>query len=408
MMARAEGLTRQALAEIYRHRRRAYTKSIRVAKKEAWQKLVTTRGRGGPWGLPYKLVSGKRKPAGIFITQEDSTWTEAASRLLNALVPDDSTVAENRDHQRIRDYVNEGPTSSNEEPLAFSQEEIKNAIWQCAKKKAPGEDSVTAEILRAAWVSAKERLTALYNSSVAYYVAKYASKCEPHDLEKLLDKPFQWLKDKAVYGSSFSPSRWLSHLSVWDENDLLFEGETTEACFLRRQNELRPLLGNLSAEQFAYMEAVIQQTIAQAVALNTGRLPNDAEPSNFQIPNLAPDKEKEWKEEEGNDPNDFCEEPIPTSVMPDDVYHTSVQHLNIQQKNLFRNVSAAIEKDIAKQDNQLLLFITGGAGSGKSFLLKLIVEHISHPSWNTVTSQNLPFSVCDGIQPGKVSSLFVE
>ncbi|KAF6215747.1 hypothetical protein GE061_000080 [Apolygus lucorum] len=164
MMARAEGLARQALAEIYRHRRRAYTKSIKVAKKEAWRKLVTARGRGDPWGLPYKLVSGKRKPAGIFITQEDSTWTEAASRLLNALVPDDSTVAENRDHQRIRDYVNEGPTSSNEEPLAFSQEEIKNAIWRCAKKKAPGEDGVTAEILRAAWVSAKERLTALYNS----------------------------------------------------------------------------------------------------------------------------------------------------------------------------------------------------------------------------------------------------
>ncbi|KAF6209325.1 hypothetical protein GE061_015072 [Apolygus lucorum] len=161
------------------------------------------------------------------------------------------------------------------------------------------------------------------------------------------------------------------HVPFRDENDLLFEGETAEACFLRRQNELRPLLGNLSAEQFAHMEAVIQQALAQAVALNTGRLPNDAEPSNCQIPNLAPDEEILI-----NDPNDFCEEPIPTSVMPDDVYVTSVQHLNIQQKNLFHTVSASIEKDIAKQDNQLLLFITGGAGSGKSFLLKLIVEHI--------------------------------
>ncbi|KAF6215915.1 hypothetical protein GE061_000250 [Apolygus lucorum] len=198
------------------------------------------------------------------------------------------------------------------------------------------------------------------------------ANANPMMQEKLLDKPFQRLKDKAaVYGSSFSPSRWLSYLSVWDENDLLFEGETAEACFLRRQNELRPLKGNLSAEQFAHMEAVIQQAIAQAVALNTGRLPNDAEPRNFLIPNLAPDEEILI-----NDPNDFCEEPIPTSVMPDDVYLTSVQHLNIQQKNLFHTVSSSIEKDIAKQDNQLLLFITGGAGSGKSFLLKLIVEHI--------------------------------
>ncbi|GBO99406.1 hypothetical protein EVAR_616_1 [Eumeta japonica] len=40
-----------------------------------------------------------------------------------------------------------------------------------------------------------------------------------------------------------------------------------EGCFLRRQSELRPLLRNLSLEQFAYAEQVNQQALVQAVAL---------------------------------------------------------------------------------------------------------------------------------------------
>lgn len=64
--------------------------------------------------------------------------------------------------------------------------------------------------------------------------------------------------------------------------------------------------------------------------------------------------------------------------MPDDVFVNSIRSLNIQQKDLLKKVSDSIEKDIRKDENYqpLLFFITGGAGSGKSFILKLIVEHI--------------------------------
>lgn len=64
--------------------------------------------------------------------------------------------------------------------------------------------------------------------------------------------------------------------------------------------------------------------------------------------------------------------------MPDDVFINGIRSLNIQQKHLMNKVSDCIEKDIrSDKDYQLLLlFITGETGSGKSFILKLIVEHI--------------------------------
>lgn len=53
-----------------------------------------------------------------------------------------------------------------------------------------------------------------------------------------------------------------------------------------------------------------------------------------------------------------------------------MQMLNIQQRQLFQKISSAIENDLINEKHQMLLFITWGAGSGKSFLIKLIVEHI--------------------------------
>lgn len=75
--------------------------------------------------------------------------------------------------------------------------------------------------------------------------------------------------------------------------------------------------------------------------------------------------------------DDFIENNDPTA-MPDEVFISGIRSLNIQQKDLLKQVSDTIEEDIRLNDHvqPLLLFITGGAGSGKSFLLKLIVEHI--------------------------------
>ena len=149
------------------------------------------------------------------------------------------------------------------------------------------------------------------------------------------------------------------HIPFRNENELIQDGETAEACFLRRQSELRPLLHNLSVEQFAHAEQIIQQALVQAVALNTvneDRGINDPIDHNINI--YAEDQINVYNHD------DFIENNDPTA-MPDEVFMSGIRSLNVQQKDLLKQVSDSIEKDIRLDDNlqPLLLFITGGAGS---------------------------------------------
>ncbi|CAK1599165.1 unnamed protein product [Parnassius mnemosyne] len=74
--------------------------------------------------------------------------------------------------------------------------------------------------------------------------------------------------------------------------------------------------------------------------------------------------------------DDYCKDVEEIGAMPEDIFLNNIRGLNIQQKDLFQRISTAIEKDLHGDDEKLFLFITGGAGSGKSFVLKLLVEHI--------------------------------
>ncbi|CAH1645765.1 unnamed protein product [Spodoptera littoralis] len=163
------------------------------------------------------------------------------------------------------------------------------------------------------------------------------------------------------------------HIPFRIESDLMREDETPEACFLRRQTELRPLNQNQSAEQFAHAEVVIQQALAQAVALNAFNT-EASERITREPANIYADDQIELH----NEDDDFDDNDNNPTVMPDDVFLDGIQRLNIQQKDLMKRVSETIQKNL--QDDPayqpLLLFITGGAGSGKSFLLKLIVEQV--------------------------------
>ncbi|CAB3226547.1 unnamed protein product [Arctia plantaginis] len=155
------------------------------------------------------------------------------------------------------------------------------------------------------------------------------------------------------------------HVPFRDESELLLEEETAEECFIRRQREFRPLHGNVSAEEFAHAEQMIQQALAQAVALNAARNTHDVD-----APLIC------GGEQIVNNDDNYCEDVCERSAMPDEVFLGNIRSLNVQQRDLFQKVSAAVEMDLQGQEGQLLLFITGGAGSGKSFVLKLLVEHI--------------------------------
>ncbi|KAL0868792.1 hypothetical protein ABMA27_008224 [Loxostege sticticalis] len=167
------------------------------------------------------------------------------------------------------------------------------------------------------------------------------------------------------------------HIPFRDENQLMLEDETPESCFLRRKDELRPLLTNVSSEDFAHAEQVIQQALAQATALNVARetrCENVTRETGFE--NIRDDQIINADEHIYQYQDDYCEDVEERGAMTDDIFLNNIRGLNIQQKNLFQRISTAIEKDLHGDDEKLLLFITGGAGSGKSFVLKLLVEQI--------------------------------
>ena len=162
------------------------------------------------------------------------------------------------------------------------------------------------------------------------------------------------------------------HIPFRNENELLLDGEFTEECFLRRKGELRPILNNVSSEELAYAEQVIQQALAQAVAMNAVYDTHTDSTRN----ELLKQQKVCVDEDIMHDHDDYCDDLDERAAMADDAFVSSIRKLNVQQNNLFQKITQVIQNDLNGDEKKLLLFITGGAGSGKSFVLKLLVEHI--------------------------------
>ncbi|CAG9094543.1 unnamed protein product [Plutella xylostella] len=176
------------------------------------------------------------------------------------------------------------------------------------------------------------------------------------------------------------------HIPFRDEMELLLEGESAEECFLRRQGELRPLLNDLSSEEFAHAEQVIQQALAQAAALNAGQVMQADDTRNEPL--MCADEHILI-----NGHDDYCDDIDERGAMTDDIFFVNIRGLNVEQNHLFQKITQAIQNDLNGNEDRLLLFITGGAGSGKSFLLKLLVEHIKRCYAPTVDSLLNPIFV---------------
>lgn len=61
----------------------------------------------------------------------------------------------------------------------------------------------------------------------------------------------------------------------------------------------------------------------------------------------------------------LLEDKCKRSEIPVEVFLSNIPGLNVQQRDLFQKVFAAVENDLQGQANQLLLLITGGAGRAK-------------------------------------------
>ncbi|CAH2096670.1 unnamed protein product [Euphydryas editha] len=157
----------------------------------------------------------------------------------------------------------------------------------------------------------------------------------------------------------------LTHVPT--EEELLEEFDSAKEAFWAR-----PLHEGFDAEGMAKVEVEIQQAISRIVAENLAaggegqqnidiNFDNDHQPIDCLLDDVEQIIIDEFQE-----PNDVS--------MSDIQFETAVTLLNFSQRHLFQSISQKL-LDPTNQ-GQLLIFVTGGAGTGKTFTLKVMTEQI--------------------------------
>ena len=152
----------------YRAARNRYFAMVRQEKRSAWEKFITVEGNRDPWGMPYKVVSGQSKKELLISTMNFGGHIEhdigmLTEKLLDSLLPTDPQGYSDADMEIIRRAEN---CRVEEDSPEINEEEVKCALFSMGKKKAPGFDDLTVEILCKAWDSVRGRVTAIMNRAL--------------------------------------------------------------------------------------------------------------------------------------------------------------------------------------------------------------------------------------------------
>ncbi|KAI8423307.1 hypothetical protein MSG28_014329 [Choristoneura fumiferana] len=173
----------------------------------------------------------------------------------------------------------------------------------------------------------------------------------------------------------------VAHVPFRNENILMAGYETCEEAFMAHRHELRPFHGD-SVEQFQYIERELQQVIGQVLALADNSQFDDA---NGNDRDKNADNHNIGAIVDGYDPRvadvDIEIEEVGDELhinITDEEFHAMVSSMNVDQRRIFDEVTKRIRNEITKTNENvpLKLFVTGGAGCGKTFVLKTIVQHI--------------------------------
>lgn len=146
---------------------------------------------------------------------------------------------------------------------------------------------------------------------------------------------------------------------------------------MAKSNLLRPLQPGEDVERFQTVQTELQQVIAQVLALgnpneNTSNI--NARINNDQVGAIVEGFDFNMVEVEIQD-DDLGD--IDNRVISDAEFSMTMSSMNVDQRNLMNTITTKINTEIRHQEppnDTMKLFVTGGAGSGKTFTLKAIVE----------------------------------
>lgn len=172
----------------------------------------------------------------------------------------------------------------------------------------------------------------------------------------------------------------VAHVPFRNEDDLLADFETCEEAFMEQRNLLRPFHGD-SVEQFQFIERELQQVIGQVLALAEPPLLNNfngQQTENFDVGAIVEGYDPRMADADVDIEGEEVEESSHINIT-DAEFHHMVRSMNLEQKKIYDEVTKRIRDEVINEANTnvpLKLFVTGGAGSGKSFVLKTLVHHI--------------------------------
>ncbi|KAL0892661.1 hypothetical protein ABMA27_014384 [Loxostege sticticalis] len=180
----------------------------------------------------------------------------------------------------------------------------------------------------------------------------------------------------------------VTHCPFRSESELLEGYDNAKDAFLAKRGLLRPLHSRYDNELLSRWENEIQDALRRLAAEQAADLCANVSVTNHQTSILQPPFHDIVIQED-----DF-EDNVVVNTMSDEDFLRGVNSLNHDQKQLFAKVSDKLRTNTTNdQQRTLLMFITGGAGSGKSFTLKLLVEQIRRLSSNTSVTITAPTGV---------------
>ncbi len=161
---------RSELKAIYLEIKNKYKVLINESKIKSWNRFVTESTADNPWGLIYKISRNNSKQDIIteLKTKDNRLITDTkqiAEQLLDTLFPTDRPEKDNEYHKWVRLYSQINVNTEND--ICFSPFEVTLLINKQNWKKAPGYDSITADIIQNINKINNNFLTKLYNKCLS-------------------------------------------------------------------------------------------------------------------------------------------------------------------------------------------------------------------------------------------------
>ena len=133
-----------------------YRRRMREVRLEEWAKFCEESTKDNPWGAVYRTIRG-RKPGGLACTLRDGdggAFTTDASAtcdlVMRRFFPNDPVEDDDAGHRRTREMA-DSYRGSGVADRPFTATELTRAIHSMGKKKAPGIDGITAEVVTATY-----------------------------------------------------------------------------------------------------------------------------------------------------------------------------------------------------------------------------------------------------------------